>query len=96
MRRFSDPILVTRPYLPSLDAFKSGLEEIWANRWLTNNGPMLQRFQKELSRYLGVPETNLALFNNGTLALENPLFYPAIEWSDGGEGWPAMLPQGYR
>ena len=31
---------------------------------------MLQRFQSELSQYLGVPETNLALFNNGTLALE--------------------------
>ena len=30
---------------------------------------MLQAFQKELSDYLGVPETNLALFNNGTLAL---------------------------
>ena len=56
--------------MPPLDEFKQGLEEIWANQWLTNNGPMLQRFQKELSRYLGVPESNLALFANGTLALE--------------------------
>lgn len=70
MKRFENPILVTRPYLPDLEEFKKGLEEVWANRWLTNNGPMLQKFQKELSRYLGVPETNLALFNNGTLALE--------------------------
>ena len=70
MKRFEKPILVTRPYLPPLEEFKQGLEEVWANQWLTNNGPMLQRFQKELSRYLGVPETNLALFNNGTLALE--------------------------
>lgn len=70
MKRFEKPILVTRPYLPPLEEFKKGCEEIWANQWLTNNGPMLQRFQKELSRYLGVPETNLALFNNGTLALE--------------------------
>ena len=70
MKRFEKPILVTRPYLPPLDDFKKGCEEIWANQWLTNNGPMLQKFQKELSRYLGVPETNLALFNNGTLALE--------------------------
>lgn len=62
--------MVTRPYLPPLEEFKKGCEEIWANQWLTNNGPMLQKFQKELSRYLGVPETNLALFNNGTLALE--------------------------
>lgn len=70
MKRFDKPILVTRPYLPTIEDFKKGCEEIWANQWLTNNGPMLQRFQKELSRYLGVPETNLALFNNGTLALE--------------------------
>lgn len=70
MKRFECPILVTRPYLPDIGEFKKGLEEVWANQWLTNNGPMLQRFQKELSRYLGVPETNLALFNNGTLALE--------------------------
>ena len=70
MKRFDKPILVTRPYLPPIDAFKKGCEEIWSNQWLTNNGPMLQKFQKELSRYLGVPETNLALFNNGTLALE--------------------------
>ena len=70
MKRFEKPILVTRPYLPPLEEFKRGLEEVWSNQWLTNNGPMLQKFQKELSRYLGVPETNLALFNNRTLALE--------------------------
>lgn len=81
MKRFAKPILVTRPYLPPLDEFKKGLEEIWANQWLTNNGPMLQKFQKELSRYLGVPETNLALFNNGTLALE--LGYYAMGLSGG-------------
>jgi len=70
MKRFDNPILVTRPYLPDLEKYKQGLEEIWKNQWLTNNGPMVQRFQKELAAYLGVPETNLALFNNGTLALE--------------------------
>ena len=70
MKRFEKPILVTRPYLPPIEDFKRGCEEIWTNQWLTNNGPMLQRFQEKLSQYLGVPETNLALFNNGTLALE--------------------------
>lgn len=81
MKRFEQPILVTRPYLPPLEEFKKGCEEIWSNQWLTNNGPILQRFQKELSRYLGVPETNLALFNNGTLALE--LGYYAMGLSGG-------------
>ena len=70
MKRFEKPILVTRPYLPPIEDFKRGLEEVWANQWLTNNGPMLVKFQKGLSRYLGVPETNMVLFNNGTLALE--------------------------
>ena len=81
MMKFDNPIFVTRPYLPPLDDFKRGCEEIWANQWLTNNGPILQRFQKELSRYLGVSETNLALFNNGTLALE--LGYYAMGLSGG-------------
>ena len=81
MKRFRDAILVTRPYLPDLEEFKKGLEEVWANRWLTNNGPMLQRFQRALSEYLDVPETNLALFNNGTLALE--LGYYAMGLSGG-------------
>lgn len=81
MKRFEKPILVTRPYLPDLEEFKKGVEEVWSNQWLTNNGPMLQAFQKELSEYLGVPETNLALFNNGTLALE--LGYYAMGLSGG-------------
>ncbi len=52
MHYFSEPILVTRPYLPPIEDFKRGCEEIWANQWLTNNGPMLQKFQKELAAYL--------------------------------------------
>ena len=70
LKKFKEPILVTRPYLPDLEEFKEGLEEIWANQWLTNNGPMLKRFQAELAEYLGIPEANMALFSNGTLALE--------------------------
>ena len=81
MRKFDKPILVTRPYLPDLGGLKKGLEAVWANQWLTNNGPMLQRFQRELSQYLGVPEANIALFNNGTLALE--LGYYAMGLEDG-------------
>lgn len=70
MRKFEEQILVTRPYLPDLEQFKMGCEEIWSNCWLTNNGPLLQRFHVELARYLGVSESNIALFSNGTLALE--------------------------
>ena len=48
MKRFEKPILVTRPYLPNLEEFKKGLEEVWANQWLTNNGPMLKEFQAKI------------------------------------------------
>ena len=44
MKRFEKPILVTRPYLPDLEEFKSGLEEVWANQWLTNNWSMSKGF----------------------------------------------------
>lgn len=70
MKKFDTHILVTRPYLPSLEQYKEGLEEIWSNQWLTNNGPVVQRFHSELSDYLDVHKGNLSLFNNGTLALE--------------------------
>lgn len=81
MTRFDEPIFVTRPYLPPLDEFMSGCEEIWRNRWLTNDGPMLARFHAELARRLDVPTANLALFCNGTLALE--LGYQAMGLAGG-------------
>jgi dTDP-4-amino-4,6-dideoxygalactose transaminase len=70
MKRFDNPILVTRPYLPDLEEFKAGCEVIWKNQWLTNNGPMLNEFHSKMAKFLGVSEKNIALFNNGTLALE--------------------------
>lgn len=70
MKIFDTPILVTRPYLPPLERYKAGLAEIWQNQWLTNNGPVLQRFQKRLAETLGFPDERLSLFVNGTLALE--------------------------
>ncbi len=65
------PILVTKPALPPLDEFMPYLEEIWNNCWLTNNGPMHQKLEKELAAYLGV--NYLSLFSNGTLALISAL-----------------------
>ena len=48
MKRFEKPILVTRPYLPPLEEFKRGLEEVWANQWLTNNGPRFKKFRAKI------------------------------------------------
>ncbi len=68
IKPFEKPIYVTRPLLPPLDEFRQGLEEIWENRWLTNNGPILQRFTRELSNFFETD--NVCLFSNGTLALQ--------------------------
>lgn len=60
-------ITVTSPLLPSLDDFNSQLKEIWASKWITNNGSFHQQLEKELAAYLKVPY--LSLFTNGTLPL---------------------------
>lgn len=60
-------VYVTQPYLPPLDEFIPYLEEIWENKWLTNNGPFHQQLEAALCEYLGV--RHLSLFSNGTLAL---------------------------
>lgn len=63
----SNKIFVTQPFLPSLEEFQPYLEQIWNNKWLTNNGPFHQQFEEALSEYLGVPY--VSLFANGTMAL---------------------------
>lgn len=65
------PIYVTQPYLPPLEEFIPYLEQIWENKWLTNNGPFHQQLEQALCEYLGVE--HLSLFANGTLALVSAL-----------------------
>ncbi len=83
MKMFDYTILVTRPYLPPLDVFRARLEEVWANQWLTNNGPIVRRFSARLADYVGLPEDRCALFVNGTLALE--LAYQSLGIGPGDE-----------
>ncbi|MBN1187869.1 MAG: DegT/DnrJ/EryC1/StrS family aminotransferase [Bacteroidales bacterium] len=64
-------IFVTQPFLPPLDEFIPYLEEIWANKILTNNGPFHQQLEKELAQFMNVPY--ISLFANGTLALVTAL-----------------------
>lgn len=60
-------IPVTQPFLPELSEFVPYLEQIWDNRWLTNNGPFHQKLEAKLAEYLGVE--HVSLFNNATIAL---------------------------
>ena len=62
-----DTITVTSPLLPNLDDFHEKLKEIWASKWITNNGSFHKQLEKELVAYLKVPY--LSLFTNGTLPL---------------------------
>jgi len=64
---FKEPIYVTRPVFPKISEVTAKLEEIWASKWLTNNGPQHQALESELAVRLKVP--CLSLFNNGTIAL---------------------------
>jgi len=68
IKPFEKPIYVTRPFLPPLEEYSKGLEEIWENKWLTNNGPILKRFAQNLCNFFETD--NLTIFNNGTLALQ--------------------------
>lgn len=67
----SNTTFVTQPYLPPLKDFLPYLEEIWENKWLTNNGPMHQKLEGELAQYLKVPY--VSLFCNGMAALQTSL-----------------------
>ena len=64
-------ITVTRPFLPPLEEFTTYLEQIWASKQLTNNGPFHQQLETELAEYLGVKY--VSLFANATLGLVTAL-----------------------
>jgi dTDP-4-amino-4,6-dideoxygalactose transaminase len=61
-------IPVTKPFLPPREEYEALLNEVWQRNWLTNNGPLVQRLEKELEEYLGVVHLNYV--SNGTIALQ--------------------------
>lgn len=63
-----EKIFVTRPFLPDKDVFKKYIDDIWESQWLTNQGPLHERFAAELKKTLDVP--NVTLTVNGHMALE--------------------------
>lgn len=68
---FKENINVTRPKMPEFESYSDLIKGIWDRRWLTNNGPLHERFKEELCQYLGL--NNIELFVNGHLALETAL-----------------------
>lgn len=61
-------INVTRTELPPLKNYVKYLKKIWASRWITNNGELVQLLEKKLEKYLKVK--HVVLVANGTLALQ--------------------------
>jgi dTDP-4-amino-4,6-dideoxygalactose transaminase len=67
MKKFEQPIYVTRPVMPDYELYTERLKEIWDSKWLSNNGEQHKRLEAELVNYLKTPY--MSLFNNGTTAL---------------------------
>lgn len=65
---FSEVLHVGRPNLGDRDAFLRLVGEILDRRWLTNNGPVVQEFERRVAEYLGV--RHCVAVCNGTVALE--------------------------
>lgn len=61
-------IPLNKPFLPPQSEFDDYVSGIWGRNWLTNNGPLVQKFESEVSDYLGVER--MLFVTNGTTALQ--------------------------
>ena len=62
------PIYVTMPTLAPQAEVDELLKGVWESGIMTHNGPLVQRFEKEVADYLNVPR--MVACTNGTLALQ--------------------------
>lgn len=65
---FSQPLYVGRPNIGDKDVVLKRLESILDSRYLTNDGPSVQQFEKAVADYIGVKHCMACC--NGTVALE--------------------------
>lgn len=65
---FGEQLHVGRPNIGSRDAFIKHVDTIFDNRWLSNNGPMVQEFEQRVADYHNVK--HCIAMCNGTVALE--------------------------
>ncbi|NOU00626.1 MAG: aminotransferase class I/II-fold pyridoxal phosphate-dependent enzyme [Gallionella sp.] len=65
---FEEPLHVGRPNIGDREAFIKHVDTIFDNRWLSNNGPMVQEFEQRVANYHGVK--HCVAMCNGTVALE--------------------------
>jgi dTDP-4-amino-4,6-dideoxygalactose transaminase len=65
---FEEPLHVGRPNIGNRQRLFEMIEDALDRRWLTNNGPYVQRFEAEIAKDLGV--RHCIAMCNGTVALE--------------------------
>lgn len=65
---FSKPLHVGRPNIGNREAFLARVNEILDSQWLTNNGPMVQEFERRIAERVGV--RHCVAMCNATIALE--------------------------
>ena len=61
-------IPISKVWHPNKEKLLSYIDKIYESGWFTNNGPLVQEFEKRLEEYLGVK--NLVCVANGSIALE--------------------------
>lgn len=61
-------IYVTMPTLASLSDVNALLEGVWERGVMTHNGPLVQRFEKEVAEFLNLK--NVVTVTNGTIAIQ--------------------------
>lgn len=76
-----EKILVTQSSMPPYEEYIEAIKPLWDTHWLTNMGIYHQELEKQLKKYLDVPE--LSLMVNGHMALE--LAIQAFDFLEGAE-----------
>ena len=75
---FDEKLYVGRPNLCSREKLHASLDQIFDNRWLTNDGPFLRRFEEKLQEFLGV--RHCIAVCNATIGLQ--MVYRALRRPD--------------
>lgn len=65
---FAKPLHVGRPNMGSREIFMQYVNDIFDRRFLSNNGPLVQDFERRVANFLGVK--HCVAMCNGTIALE--------------------------
>lgn len=79
MKRFEQPIYVTRPYLPPLKSLREWCTEILANEWRSNNAPVLAFRSAPAARMLKIGfQKNVLLCEIDRVVLQTGIKWPIV------------------